>query len=97
MYYFFYLNYQSLFLQACVQMSPLYGYFQEFKLTKNMRTDPAELEFSDYILRLGEGREEIIAEIDENTVMIPKEYLVPHMNALIEKVFPKLDKKTDEV
>ena len=71
-------------------MSPLYGYFQEFKLTKNMRTDPAELEFSDYILRLGEGREEIIAEIDENTVIIPKEYLVPHMNALIEKVFPKL-------
>ena len=77
-------------------MSPLYGYFQEFKLTKNMQTDPAEIEFSDYILRLGEGREENIAEINENTVMIPKEYLVPHMNALIEKVFPKLEEKTDD-
>jgi hypothetical protein len=69
-------------------MSPLYSYFKEFKLTLNMRTDPAEIEFSNYILRLGEGREENITEINENTVLIPKEYLVPHMNALIEKVFP---------
>ena len=77
-------------------MSPLYPYFKEFKLTQNMRTDTAEIEFSNYILRLGEGREENIIEISENTVMIPKEYLVPHMNALIEKVFPTLESKTDD-
>ena len=73
-------------------MSPLYSNFKEFKMTLNMRTDPAEIEFSNYILRLGEGREENITEINENTVIIPKEYLVPHMNALIDKVFPTLEK-----
>ena len=77
-------------------MSPLYRYFKEFKLTQNMRTDPAEIEFSDYILRLGEGLEDNITEINENSVMIPQKYLVPDMNTLIDKVFPNLGEKTTD-
>ena len=77
-------------------MSPLYRCFKEFKLTQNMRTDPAEIEFSDYILRLGEGLEDYITEINENSVMIPQKYLVPDMNTLIEKVFPNLEEKTTD-
>ena len=77
-------------------MSPLYRYFKEFKLMQNMRTDPAEIEFSDYILRLGEGLEDNITEINENSVMIPQKYLVPNMNTLIDKVFPNLEEKTTD-
>jgi ATP-dependent DNA helicase PIF1 len=77
-------------------MSPLYKYFKKFKLGQNMRTDPTEIEFSEYILKLGEGREDNIQEINESSVKIPDKYLVPDMNTLIEKVFPNLEKKAAE-
>ena len=41
-----------------------------------MRTDADEVEFSQYILKLGEGREDIIQEINENSVKIRDKYLV---------------------
>ena len=84
----------KLSFQACVQLSPLYRYFKEFKLTENMRTDPAEIEFSDYILRLGEGIEDNVTEINENSVMIPQKYLVHDIISLIERVFPNLGETT---
>ena len=84
----------KLSFQACVQFSHLYRYFKEFKLTENMRTDPAEIEFSDYILRLGEGIEDNVTEINENSVMIPKKYLVHDIISLIERVFPNLGETT---
>ena len=71
-------------------MSPLYSHFKEFKLDQNMRTDPEELQFSEYILKLGEGKEDNIKEINENSVQIPEQYLVPDINTLIQKVFPNL-------
>ena len=75
-------------------MSPIYQKFKEFKLTQNMRTDKAEVKFSEYILNLGNGIEENIKEISEYTIMIPNEYLVANSNALIEKVFPGLEKQS---
>ena len=75
-------------------MSPIYQKFKEFKLTQNMRTDEAELEFSEYILGLGNGIEENITEISEYTIMIPNKYLVANSNTLIEKVFPDLTKQS---
>ena len=42
-------------------------------LTENMRTDPDEIEFSNYLLRLGEGKEEVIEELNEFAIKIPDE------------------------
>ena len=74
-------------------MSPLYRHFKEFKLEQNMRTDADELQFSEYILKLGEGKEDIISEINENSVKIPDKYMVPDINTLIQNVFPNLERK----
>ena len=74
-------------------MSPLYKHFKEFKLDENMRTDPNETEFSEYILKLGEGKDETFDDISEDTVMIPNNYLVADLSTLISNVFPDLDKK----
>ena len=72
-------------------MSPLYSHFKEFKLDQNMRTDPEELQFSEYILKLGEGKEDNFKEINESSVKIPDQYLVPDRDTLIQKVFPNLE------
>ena len=56
-------------------MSPLYKHFKEFKLEENMRTDPNETEFSEYILKLGEGKDETFDDISEDTMMIPQSYV----------------------
>ena len=73
-----------------MQMSPLYSQFKEYKLLQNMRTDRDEINFSKYILQLGEGNEDVIRDISENTVKIPENYLVEAQDKLIEKVFPTL-------
>ena len=78
-------------VKACFQMSPLYHKMRLIHLTENMRTDPDEVEFSDYLLRLGEGREEVIEELNEFTIKIPDEYIVETKEDLIEKVFPNLN------
>ena len=49
---------------------------KEHKLSQNMRTDPEEVQFSDYILKIGNGEEDIHTEFGENTLQIPDTYLV---------------------
>ena len=74
-------------VRACLQMSPLYINFKEFKLKMNMRTDKDEIEFSEYILKLGDGREDIMEDINENCVKIPDRFLVKDRNGLIEILY----------
>jgi ATP-dependent DNA helicase PIF1 len=78
-------------VKACFQMSPLYHKMKLIPLTENMRTDPDEVEFSNYLLRLGEGREEVIKELNDFAIKIPDEYIVKTKEDLIEKVFPNLN------
>ena len=66
-------------------------------MDQNMRTEANEVEFSQYILKLGEGREDIIQEINQNSVRIPDKYLVHDINALIERVFPNLEVEDKEL
>ena len=80
-------------VQACFQSSPLYQKMKICKLTENMRTDPDELDFSSYLLRLGEGKEEVFDELNEFSIKIPDEYLVNSREELIDKVFPNLSSK----
>ena len=67
--------------------------FQMIHLTQNMRTDPDEIEFSNYLLRLGEGREDVIEELNKFAIKFPDDYIVSTKEDLIEKVFPNLTSK----
>ena len=84
-------------VRACIQMSPIYSSMKAHKLTQNMRTDPEEVDFSDYTLKIGNGEEEVINEIGENTIQIPKAYLVASVNDLIDSTFPELELGCDDV
>ena len=84
-------------VRACIQMSPLYSSMKEHRLSQNMRTDPEEVEFSEYILKIGNGEEELHTDIGENTVNIPETYLVDTLEELINTTFPELDLGCDNI
>ena len=78
-------------------MSPLYSSMREHKLSQNMRTDPEEVEFSDYILKIGNGEEDIFTELGENAIKISESYLVDTLEELINTTFPELDLGCDDI
>ena len=78
-------------VRACVQSSPLFSKMKQYKLSQNMRTDKEEVDFASYLLKIGEGREDINEDIGPHSVKIPKDYLVPSIPDMIQKVFPKLE------
>ena len=84
-------------VRACIQMSPLYSMMKEHKLTQNMRTDPEEVTFSDYILKIGNGKEDILSDVGENIIEIPQSYLVKTLEQLIDATFPELDLGCDNI
>jgi ATP-dependent DNA helicase PIF1 len=47
--------------------------------------------FSDYILKIGNGEEDIFTELGENAIQIPEQYLVDTLEDLIDTTFPELD------
>jgi hypothetical protein len=84
-------------VRACIQMSPLYALMQEHRLSQNMRTDAEEIEFSEYIMKIGNGEEEVLAEIGENVIQIQDDYLVDTLEELIDSTFPDLEFGSDNV
>ena len=87
-------------VNACIQMSPIFPQFKQIYLTENMRTDAEEIEFSDFLINLGEGKEEVFQDLGDFAIQIPDDYLVTSKEDLIERVFPKLgaqDMVSDEM
>ena len=78
-------------VQACLQMSHLFPKLKECVLDENMRTDKDELQFSEYLLNVGQGKEETFDDLGDFTIKIPDEYLVKSGDDLIKKVFPNLN------
>ena len=75
-------------VHVCVMSSPLWAGVQEMKLSTNMRVDPEELEFSEYVLGIGNGTEKTYPDRGESIIKIPDKYLVPTVNHLINQVYP---------
>ncbi|XP_064637083.1 uncharacterized protein LOC135493587 [Lineus longissimus] len=78
-------------VRACIQFSPLYHIMTKHKLTVNMRTDAQEVDFSEYLLRLGDGQEELHESIGDNMIQIPEKHLLDTTQELIDAIFPDLD------
>ena len=55
-----------------------------------MRVATDEIDFSSYLLRLGDGTEQVYSHIGQDMIQIPEEYLVSTMDDLIDKVFPNV-------
>ena len=60
-------------------------------LTQNMRVDPKEVEFSKYILSIGEGRAQVFPNVGDQVIKVPDEFLVRSLSELIAKIFPRIE------
>ena len=58
-----------------------------------MRVVKDEIDFSSYLLTIGDGTAQVRPEIGQDMIQILQEYLVDTMDELIDKVFPNIDEK----
>ena len=63
-------------VKACVKSSSLWIHVHEIKLTQNMRVGPAEVEFAEYLLHIGNGTEKLYEKIGNQVIEVWPEYLV---------------------
>ena len=77
-------------VQACVKCSHLWECVYRINLTQNMRVDPKKVEFSRYLLSIGEGTAEVFPAIGDEVIQIPSAFLVKTLPELVTKVFPRI-------
>ena len=77
-------------VQACVKSSTLWQQVCNIRLKTNMRLDPQESLFSEYLLSIGEGTAQVFPDVGDDVIQLPPELLVESLPALISKVFPKI-------
>ena len=63
---------------------------QKIQFSINMHVAMDEIDFSAYVLTVGDGTAEQHPEIGEDMIKVPQEYLVDTMDALIQRVFPNI-------
>ena len=57
-----------------------------------MRVVAGEIEFSAYLLNIGNGMMQVYPEVSDDVIRLPDEYLIGSMETLISRVFPMIDK-----
>ena len=78
-------------VHACIHSSLLWKHTQQIQLSTNMRVAEDEIQFSSYLITIGNGTAEVHAEVGEDMIQIPREYLVDTLDELINSVFPQLE------
>ncbi|GMF27113.1 unnamed protein product [Phytophthora lilii] len=82
-------------IDACLESSELWPQFQKLRLTEKMRvrsagnTENAEemAAFSDFLLQVGEGRQEVDSELGSDYIKVPRDMLIDN---------PVVDPEDDE-
>ena len=76
-------------VKTCVQSSELWSSVHKIRLPQNMQVEPSELQFSSYLLLVGEGTEQTYPDIGKEVIKVPDEFLVESISHLI--VFPDIE------
>ena len=77
-------------VQACVKSSHLWKNVHQIDLKENMRVHPEEVEFSNYLLMIGEGTAQIFPDVGDDMIKVPQKFLVRSLPELIMRVFPHI-------
>ncbi len=77
-------------MDSCIKKSPIWSYVKEMHLSTNMRVNPEERDFCDFLIKLGKGEHDQIDPLKPHLMSIPSQYLVPNLDSLINAVFPDL-------
>ncbi len=77
-------------VQSCVLCSTLWHKVHQVQLKRNMHVAVEEVEFSKFLLEIGEGHFPVESEIGEDVICVPDQFLVADVPQLIEAVFPHI-------
>ncbi len=83
-------------MDSSIKNSPIWSQVKEMKLTSNMRVNPEEKAFCDFLINLGKGEHEIVNVLQPHLISIPSQYLVSDLDSLINAVFPDLTAGYDD-
>ncbi|GBM10774.1 hypothetical protein AVEN_153-1 [Araneus ventricosus] len=72
-------------LETCLKNSPLWSIFKQFALIRNMKTEPDEKYFEDWLLHLGNGTLTNNCQLGEDVVEIPEECVV--RDSIVDEIF----------
>ena len=67
---------RSAIVNASIKRNPIWPAIHKFTLTTNMRTDPSETAFADWLIKLGNGTLPSPPGMDESTVEIPDDCVI---------------------
>ena len=75
---------------ACIKKSYLWRCFTKYKLSKNMRLREEEVEYSDFLLRIGDGA---LPTNEHNEIEIPKDLISPSvsLDECIQNIYQSFD------
>ncbi|GBO35590.1 hypothetical protein AVEN_251013-1 [Araneus ventricosus] len=72
-------------IETCLKNSPLWSIFKQFSLFRNMRTEPDEQDFADWLLHLGNGSLTNNCQLGEHIVEIPEDRVV--RDSIVDEIF----------
>ena len=78
-------------VEGCLRRSRFWANIVKFHLTANMRTNPDQAEFAQYLLEVGEGRHQRIAGLPEESIDIPRNWVTENV---INEIFPEVDENS---
>ena len=84
--------------QNCIKFSPLWPYFKVFRLFKNMRARSEELEFSNFLLKIGDGDYPSVSDEQPNgssVIDLPSEIIAKE--DIVFEIFGKSFASPDDV
>ncbi|XP_065215464.1 ATP-dependent DNA helicase PIF1-like [Planococcus citri] len=81
----------------CVKNSKVWKYCQTRKLSQNMRTGTDEIEFANWLKKLGDGELEINSDISQYAVQIPSECVLGENDDIVSFVYGNEALSTDNI
>ncbi|GBL76343.1 hypothetical protein AVEN_234581-1 [Araneus ventricosus] len=72
-------------IETCLKNSPLWSTFKQFSLLRNMRTEPDEQDFTNWLLHLGNGSLANNCQLGEDIVEIHEECVV--RDSIVDEMF----------
>lgn len=81
---------EAAIMDSSITRSELWARCQQLSLTRNMRVNPDEVDFANFLLDIGNGRHEKVDPSNPHVMKVPSDIVATDQKALIDKVFPNL-------
>ncbi len=81
---------EAAIMNSCIKRSTLWAHCRHMPLTRNMRVDQGEVEFSNFLLQMGNGTHPRVDATRPSIMQVPQERLLPDLDQLLDAVYPDI-------